>query len=130
MKIPSLAGLTWVCAVLVAACSDPVSNDPVTLSLRQVDGAPIPAPVGLTSQQVLMLAVSGQMQGFTNGTDCSYTIVFQPSTGGPTVEITSKLGPLATDTTPCKLSKAYGKEFSLTIVESGFPRGAHSYRFE
>jgi hypothetical protein len=104
-------------AILSAACDDP--NDvaiPVTLTLHSVDGVVIPAPLTAANGKPATFG-RGFLQGNNWGHSCGFSVGL--------VE-----GALTAAEVPaCRLQPGEERTFTVTILDSRFPSGPHTYRF-
>jgi hypothetical protein len=113
--------LCWLITILssgsVAGCTD--TNDiatAVTLSLYSVDGIVIPAPMKSSTGGPATIG-KGFLQGNNWGHACGFSVGIAE-------------GPLTFAEVPgCRLRPGEERTFTITLLDTRFPSGQHTYRF-
>jgi hypothetical protein len=109
--------LTILSTGFFAACTD--TNDvatAVTLSLHSVDGVVIPAPLTAANGRPATIG-RGFLQGNNWGHACGFSVGLAE-------------GALTFAEIPgCRLHPGEERTFTVTLLDSRFPSGGHTYRF-
>ena len=115
---PSIGALaTAIALAFFTGCTD--VNDvatAVTLKLESVDGIAVPAPLTSAAGKPATIG-SGFLQGNNWGHACGFSVGLAE-------------GPLTFTQVPdCRLHPGEERTFTLTLLDSRFPSGSHTYRF-
>jgi hypothetical protein len=109
--------LPVITLAFVGACTD--ANDvatAVTLTLESVDGAAIPARLTSVAGKPATIG-RGFLQGTNWGHACGFSVGLAE-------------GPLTfTEIPGCRLQPGEARTFTVTLLDSRFPAGSHTYRF-
>lgn len=108
---------TLACIAIIGGCGD--TSGPavaVTLRLHSIDGVVIPAELRTPGGRLVAIG-TGRLQGTNWGHACGAGLTLTEG------QIT------AIEIPGCKLKPDEERTFSITLVDSRFPAGAHQYRF-
>lgn len=94
-------------------------------NLSLVDGFVVPAPAGTTGAGIVMIAKSGSLAGDVDGTDCSYTILFEEAASGAIVSQHADL-----TRQQCPLSNGDAITIETSFKRGDLPSGSHTYQFD